>query len=88
MGIHPQNLEYMCHRADIQIWAHCDLKWSSDGLLKKNNKARCGLKWDSDGHLKKSKDRQRTTSDCKIEIVTRFDTDYFFIESFRKQQKV
>ena len=21
------------------------------------------------------------TSDCKIEIVTRFDTDYFFIES-------
>ena len=32
-----KNLEYMCHRADIQIWAHCDLKWilSSDGLLKK-----------------------------------------------------
>ena len=55
MGIHPQNLEYMCHRADIQIWAHCDLKWSCDGLLKKNNKARCDLKWDSDGHLKKVK---------------------------------
>jgi hypothetical protein len=31
-----ENLEYMCHRADIQIiWAHCDLKWSNDGLLKK-----------------------------------------------------
>ena len=28
------------------------------------------------------------TSDCKIEIVTRFDTDYFFIESFKKQYKV
>jgi hypothetical protein len=27
------------------------------------------------------------TSDCKIEIVTRFDTDYFFIESFKKQSK-
>jgi len=25
------------------------------------------------------------TSDCKIEIVTRFDTDYFFKESFKKQ---
>jgi hypothetical protein len=33
----------------------------------------------------KSKDRQRTTTDCKIEIVTRFDTDYFFLESFKKQ---
>ena len=30
-------------------------------------------------------DRQRITTDCKIEIVTRFDTDYFFIESFKKQ---
>jgi hypothetical protein len=31
-----ENLEYMCHRADIQIiWAHCDLKWSSDGHMKK-----------------------------------------------------
>ena len=36
MGVHPtENLEYMCHRADIQIWAHCDLKWGSDGHLKK-----------------------------------------------------
>jgi hypothetical protein len=36
MGIPPtENLEYMYHRADIQFWAHCDLKWSSDGLLKK-----------------------------------------------------
>ena len=68
MGIPPtENLEYMYHRADIQFWAHCDLKWGSDG------------------YLKKSKDRQRTTSDCKIEIVTRFDTDYFFLESFKKQ---
>jgi len=64
-----ENLEYMCHRADIQIWAHCDLKWGSDG------------------HLWKV-DRQRTTSDWKIESVTRFDTDYFFIESFRKQYKI
>ena len=47
-----ENLEYMCHRADIQIWAHCDLKWSSDGLLKKS-KAHCDLKWGSDGYLKK-----------------------------------
>jgi hypothetical protein len=31
------------------------------------------------------KDTQRTTSDCKIEIVTRFDTDNFFIQSFKKQ---
>ena len=35
--------------------------------------------------FEKRKDRQRTTSDCKIEIVTRFDTDYFFLESFKKQ---
>jgi hypothetical protein len=42
------------------------------------------MKWGSDEHLKKV-DRQRTTSDCKIEIVTRFDTDYFFLESFKKQ---
>ena len=85
MGIPPtENQEYMYHRADIQFWVHCDLKWSSDGLLKKS-KAHCDLKWGSDGYLKKSKDRQRTTSDCKIEIVARFDTDYFFLESFRKQ---
>ena len=30
-------------------------------------------------------EKKRTTSDCKIEIVARFDTDYFFLESFRKQ---
>jgi hypothetical protein len=36
MGIPPtENLEYMYHRADIQFWAHCNLKWSSDGLLTK-----------------------------------------------------
>ena len=27
------------------------------------------------------------TSDRKIEIVTRFDTEYFFIEYFKKQSK-
>ena len=36
MGTPPtENLEYMYHGADIQFWAHCDLKWRSDGLLKK-----------------------------------------------------
>jgi len=34
--------------------------------------------------FEKSKNRQLTTSDWKIEIVTRFDTDYFFIEYFLK----
>jgi hypothetical protein len=29
----------------------------------------------------KRKNGQRTTNDCKIEIVTRFDTYHFFIES-------
>ena len=28
------------------------------------------------------------TSDYKIEIATRFDTHYFFIESFKKQKSV
>jgi hypothetical protein len=32
------------------------------------------------GYLKKVKTRQPMTSDCKIEIVARFDTDYFLIE--------
>jgi hypothetical protein len=55
MGTPPtENLEYMYHRADIQFWAHCDLKWRSDGLLKKS-KVHCDLKWGSDGHLKKVK---------------------------------
>ena len=55
MGISPtENLEYIYHRADIQFGAHCDLKWSSDGLLKKS-KAHCDLKWGSDGYLKKVK---------------------------------
>jgi hypothetical protein len=44
----------MYHRADIQFWVHCDLKWSSDGLLKKS-KAHCDLKWGSDGYLNKVK---------------------------------
>ena len=38
--------------------------------------------------FEKRKDRQWTTSDCKIEIVTRFDTDYFFLEFFKKQLTV
>ena len=46
--------------------------------------AHCNLKCGSDEYLKKV-DRQRMTSDCKVEIVTRFDTYYFFIESFKKQ---
>jgi len=35
--------------------------------------------------MKQNKDRQWMTGDYKIEIITRFDTDYFFIESFKKQ---
>ena len=61
--------------------------WNEVVMDFEKSKARCDLKWGSDGYLKKvdKQRRQRTTSDCKIEIVARFDTDYFFIESFRKQ---
>jgi hypothetical protein len=50
-----ENLEYMCHRADIQIWAHCDLKWRFKWWTYEKSKAHCDLKWGSDGHLKKVK---------------------------------
>ena len=41
-----ENLEYMYHRADIQFWAHCDLK-CSDGLLTKvkNKEKAITLNW-------------------------------------------
>jgi hypothetical protein len=69
--------------SDIQFWAQCDLKWSSDGLL---TKVKLIVTW-NEAVMDIWKNKDKTTDDkwLQIEIVARFDTDYFFIESFRKQ---
>ena len=60
MGIPPtENLEYMYHRADIQFWAHCDLKWSSDGLLKK---VKLNVTW-NEALMDIWKNKDKTTDD-------------------------